>query len=64
MQTQPFPFLNEQIVERIFASGQLTRDDRQRIRSMLLDESIDEHELSLVEKVMAGVVNGLLDVLN
>jgi len=64
MQTQPFPFLNEQIVERIFASGQLTRDDRQRIQSMLLDESIDEHELSLVEKVMAGVVNGLLDVLN
>lgn len=64
MQTQPFPFLNEQIVERIFASGQLTRDDRQRIQSMLLDESIDEHELSLVEKVMEGVVNGLLDVLN
>jgi hypothetical protein len=64
MQTQPLPFLNEQIVERIFASGQLTRDDRQRIQSMLLDESIGEHELSLVEKVMAGVVNGLLDVLN
>ncbi|MEG3937218.1 MULTISPECIES: hypothetical protein [unclassified Microcoleus] len=64
MQNQPFPFLNEQVVERIFASGQLTREDRQRIQSMLLDESIGEHELSLVEKVMSGVVNGLLDVLN
>jgi len=28
MQIQPFPFLNQQIVEQIFASGQLTRDDR------------------------------------
>ncbi|MGB3268077.1 MAG: hypothetical protein WBA89_29510 [Microcoleus sp.] len=64
MQNQPFPFLNEQIVERIFASGELTREDRQRIQSMLLDESIGEHELSLVEKVMEGVVKGVLDVLN
>ncbi|MEG4287103.1 hypothetical protein QUB68_28765 [Microcoleus sp. A006_D1] len=64
MQTQTFPFLTEQIVERIFASGELTRDDRQRIQSMLLNESIGEHELSLVERVMEGVVKGILDVLN
>ncbi|MBE9183623.1 hypothetical protein IQ270_02500 [Microcoleus sp. LEGE 07076] len=63
MQTQAFPFLNEQIVDRIFASGELTRDDRQRIKSMLLDESIGEHELSLIEKVIEGVVKGILDVL-
>ncbi|WP_293134467.1 hypothetical protein [Microcoleus sp. bin38.metabat.b11b12b14.051] len=63
MQTQNFPFLNEQVVERIFASGQLTRDDRQRIQSMLLNESIGENELSLIERIMEGVVKGLLDVL-
>jgi len=64
MQTQTFPFLTEQIVERIFASGELTRDDRQRIQSMLLNESIGENELSLVERVMEGVVKGILDVVN
>lgn len=63
MQTQTFPFLNEQVVERIFASGELTRDDRQRIQSMLLNESIGENELSLIERVMEGVVKGILDVL-
>ncbi|MEG4803004.1 hypothetical protein QUB63_32935 [Microcoleus sp. ARI1-B5] len=64
MQTQTFPFLNEQVVERIFASGELTRDDRLRIQSMLLNESIGENELSLIERVMEGVVKGILDVLN
>ncbi|MCW6049252.1 hypothetical protein QUB60_13090 [Microcoleus sp. A2-C5] len=63
MQTQTFPFLNEQVVEHIFALGELTRDDRQRIQSMLLDESIGENELRLIEKVMEGVVKGILDVL-
>jgi len=63
MQTQTFPFLNEQLVEQIFASGELTRDDRQRIQSMLLNESIGENELRLIEKVMEGVVKGILDVL-
>ena len=63
MQTQTFPFLNEQVVERIFASGQLTRDDRQGIQSMLLDELIGENELRLIERVMEGVVKGILDVL-
>ncbi|MEG3911746.1 hypothetical protein Q5691_21890 [Microcoleus sp. w1-18aA5] len=64
MQTPAFQFLTEQIVERIFSSGELTRDDRQRIQSMLLNESIGENELSLIERVMEGVVNGILDVLN
>ena len=63
MQTQTFPFLNEQVVDRIFASGELTRDDRQQIQSMLLNESIGENELSLVERVMDGVVKGILDLL-
>lgn len=63
MQTQTFPFLNEQLVEQIFASGELTRDDRQRIQSMLLDESIGENELRLIERVMEGVVKGILDLL-
>ncbi|MEG4323434.1 MULTISPECIES: hypothetical protein [unclassified Microcoleus] len=63
MQTQTFPFLNEQVVERIFASGELTRDDRQQIQSMLLNESIGENELSLIERVMEGIVKGILDLL-
>ncbi|MEG4853951.1 hypothetical protein QUB10_24065 [Microcoleus sp. B5-D4] len=64
MQTQTSSFLTEEIVERIFSSGELTRDDRQRIQSMLLNESIGENELSLIERVMEGVVKGRLDVLN
>ena len=64
MQTPTYLFLTEQIVERIFSSGELTRDDRQRIQSMLLNESIGENELSLIERVMEGVVKGILDVLD
>ncbi|MEG3985871.1 hypothetical protein QUA13_01755 [Microcoleus sp. S28C3] len=64
MQTPTYSFLTEQIVEQIFSSGELTRNDRQRIQSMLLNESIGENELRLIERVMEGVVNGMLDVLN
>ncbi|MDP8934046.1 MAG: hypothetical protein M3N42_07840 [Cyanobacteriota bacterium] len=64
MQTQTSSFLTEEIVERIFSSGELTRDDRQRIQLMLLNESIGENELSLIERVMEGVVKGILDVLD
>jgi hypothetical protein len=64
MQTPTYSFLTEQIVEQIFSSGELTRDDRQRIQSMLLNESIGENELSLIERVMEGVVKGILDVMN
>jgi hypothetical protein len=64
MQSQSYSFLTEQIVERIFSSGELTRDDRQRIKSMLLNESIGENELNLIERVMEGVVKGILDVLD
>ena len=63
MQSQTFHFLNEQVVEQIFASRQLTRDDRHGIQSMLLNESIGENELSLIERIMEGVVKGILDVL-
>jgi hypothetical protein len=31
---------------------------------MLLNESIGENELSLIERVMEGVVKGILDVLD
>ncbi|MEK0192353.1 hypothetical protein, partial [Microcoleus anatoxicus] len=62
-QTQDSPFLTEEIVDQIFADGELTRADRQRIKLMLLDESIDEHQLILIERVMTGVVQGVLDVL-
>jgi len=64
MQTQTSSFLTEEIVERIFSSGELTRDDRQRIKSMLLNESIGENELSLIERVIEGVLKGILDVLD
>ncbi|MEZ2321895.1 MAG: hypothetical protein ACBR15_23130 [Microcoleus sp.] len=62
-QTQDSPFLTEEIVAQIFADGELTRAHRQRIKLMLLNESIDEHQLILIERVMTGVVQGLLDVL-
>ncbi|MCY7384381.1 MAG: hypothetical protein LH628_17690 [Microcoleus sp. CAN_BIN18] len=64
MQTQTSQFLTKEIVDQIFVSGELSRADRQRIQSMLLDESIGDNELSLVERVMEGVVKGILDVLN
>lgn len=64
MQSQTYSFLTEQIVEQIFSSGELTRDDRQRIKSMLLNESIGEKELRLIERVMEGVLKGILDVLD
>lgn len=64
MQTKTSQFLTQEIVNQIFVSGELTRSDRQRIQLMLLDESIGETELSLVERVMEGVVKGILDVMN
>ena len=64
MQTQTSQFLTKEIVDQIFVSGELSRADRQRIQSMLLDESIGDNELSLVERVMEGVVKGILDVMN
>lgn len=64
MQTKTSQFLTKEIVDQIFLSGELTRDDRKQIQSMLLDESIGENELSLVERVMEGVVKGILDVMN
>ena len=63
MQTQTFPFPIEQIVSRIFDSGELSSADRHQLRSMLQNNSIDEQELSLIERVMEGVVKGILDVL-
>lgn len=64
MQTQTSPFFTEQIVTRIFSAGELSRDDRKKIQSALLNDSIDENELSLIERIMEGVVKGILDVLN
>lgn len=61
--TQDDPFLTEEIVDQIFLDGELTRADRQRIKSMLLNDSIEENELRLIEKVMEGVVQGRLDLL-
>ena len=63
MQTKTSQFLTKEIVDQIFLSGELTRDDRKQIQSMLLDESIGENELILVERVMEGVVKGIRDVL-
>jgi hypothetical protein len=63
MQTQTFPFPIEQIVGRIFDSGELSRADRHQLQSLLQNNSIDEKELSLIEGVMEGVVKGILDVL-
>ena len=63
-QTQDSPFLTQKTVDQIFAFGELTRVDRERIKSMLLNPAIKDNELKLIEKVMKGVVNGILDVLD
>jgi hypothetical protein len=63
-QTQDFPFLTQNTVDEIFALGELTRADRERIKAMLLNPAIKDNELKLIEKVMKGVVNGILDVLD
>ncbi len=63
-QTQDFPFLTQQTVDEIFGIGELTRDDRERIKAMLLNPAIKDNELNLIEKVMKGVVSGILDVLD
>ena len=63
-QTQHFPFLTQKTVDEIFALGELTHADRERIKAMLLNPAIKDHELKLIEKVMKGVVNGILDVLD
>lgn len=63
-QTQDFPFLTQTTVDEIFATGELTRADREQIKAMLLNPAIKDNELKLIEKVMKGVVNGILDVLD
>jgi hypothetical protein len=63
MQTQTFSFPTQQIVDRIFDSGELSRVDRNQLQSALQNNSIDENELSLIERVMEGVIKGILDVL-
>ncbi|NJK69169.1 MAG: hypothetical protein HC786_30440 [Richelia sp. CSU_2_1] len=63
MQTQTFRFPIEQIVSHIFDTGELSRADRHQLQSMLQNNSINETELSLIERVMEGVVQGILDVL-
>ena len=64
IQTQDLPFLTQETVDEIFALGELTRSDRERIKAMLLNPAIKDNELKLIEKVMKGVVNGILDVLD
>ncbi|HLO48773.1 MAG TPA: hypothetical protein VK211_10200 [Kamptonema sp.] len=52
------------LVERILSSGQLSRIDRQQLKSALLDDSITEKELVLIERVIDGVRKGLLDIVD
>jgi len=52
----------DKLVERILSSGQLSRIDRQQLKSALLDDSITEKELVLIERVIDGVRKGLLDI--
>jgi hypothetical protein len=63
MQTQTFSYPTQQIVDRIFDSGELSRVDRNQLQSALQNNSINENELSLIERVMEGVLKGTLDVL-
>ena len=44
-----------QLTKQIFATGQLTHHDRQRLKKALLDEWISNEELALIERVIDGV---------
>jgi len=52
----------QELTARIFAEGHLTQYDRQRLRAALLDEFIADHELALVERVIAAVRLGSLTI--
>ncbi|CBN55711.1 MULTISPECIES: hypothetical protein [Kamptonema] len=54
----------DKLVERILSSGQLSRMDRQQLKLVLLDDSINEKELVLIERVIDGVRKGLLDIVD
>ncbi|MDB9512176.1 hypothetical protein PN499_13365 [Kamptonema animale CS-326] len=54
----------DKLVERILSSGQLSRMDRQQLKLALLDDSINEKELVLIERVIDGVRKGLLDIVD
>ena len=54
----------DKLVERILSSGQLSRIDRQQLKFALLDDSINEKELVLIERVIDGVRKGLLDIVD
>lgn len=46
------------IVERIFSEGHLTYSDRQCLKTALLDETIADDELALIEQIIAAVRKG------
>ena len=50
----------EDLVEQIFIAGQITHQDREQIKTALLDEAISDEELSLIEGVIEGIRAGQL----
>lgn len=54
----------EKLVERILSANQVSRADRQRLKEALLDDSISEQELLLIERVIEGVRRGLLNIVD
>jgi len=49
-------------IDRIFAAGVLTYDDRQRLKGLLLDESTTDKQLIAIERVIDAVRQGKLQV--
>lgn len=64
MQAQGSELPTEQLVEQILSSGQLSRAQRYKLKTTLLDSSISEEKLLLIEKVIEGVRKGLLEVVD
>lgn len=53
-----------QLVERILSCGHLSRADRQQLKAALLDDTINEEELILIEQIIDSVRKGLLDIVD
>ncbi|MGE5658959.1 MAG: hypothetical protein ACM37W_20380 [Actinomycetota bacterium] len=63
MEAQGSQLPTTQLVERILSAGNLSRADRQQLKAALLDESISETELMLIEQVIDSVRKGLLNII-
>ncbi|OCQ91756.1 hypothetical protein BCD67_09520 [Oscillatoriales cyanobacterium USR001] len=64
MEIQGDRLSTEQLVERILLSGEVSRIDREQLKLALLNDSITEKELVLIEQVLDRVRKGLLNIVD